>query len=369
MRELSPLAGLLDQWLLIPLFVHLGLLALLTISTRGRVGWLLSALFCALSADNISHFWPAAREASGAAQILRALEAAALALFVLGYTGGRHLRGRRVWRAISLIASAPVFLLIAQALGLWGLQVAHLSYSAALYLLALALLLTSRSEAVLSSKEPHLLATALTLLFVAGPVYDASLPALGVSLSLFPYASAASSAVLAALVRRYKAFTPAPAAEGPGGGAVALPGPGAYLATGQSPGRARELFIDAVRASVPGIIFSREHPAALRAATGLRRVPVVWLAQSVYERSLPPAETDVLLHTIRDYIEQTERSVVLIESFDYIVTNAGYFAALDLVRDIVKLTNGTGATVILSSSLLVGEEEREILGLGVARLG
>ncbi|MGQ9582127.1 MAG: DUF835 domain-containing protein [Thermoplasmatota archaeon] len=369
MREVSPLAQLLDQWLLLPLFVHLGLLALLLLSARGRVGWLLSALLCALSADDLTCLWPALREGTGSGQTLRALEAAMVALFILGYTGGKHLRGRRIWQSVLLFASAPAFLLAAHLEG-WGpSHPAHLAYSAAMYILALALLYTSRSEAVLSSKEPHLLGSALALLFVAGPVYDAALPALRFSITLFPYSSALASAVLAALVRRYKAFTPLPVAEGLGGSTgSALPRPGTFLATGQSLGRARDIFTEAVRAGVPGLMITCDHPSAVRAATGLRRVPIIWLAQSVYEKSLPPGETDVLLHTIRDYIEQQERSVVIIEHVDYIITNAGYFAALDLFKDISKLTGETGATVLLSSARLVAEEERDIIGLGITRL-
>ncbi|MEM2869099.1 MAG: DUF835 domain-containing protein [Thermoplasmata archaeon] len=366
MREVSPLTRLLDQWLLLPLFLHVGLLLLLVRSARGRVATLLAVLIGTFSIHDLTYLWPSDPTASLALSIA---EAPLVALFTLGYTSGKHLSGRGIIRGPLLFIPALLLLAAGVSYGWSPPHPAYLLHGAFFYLLASFFLYAGRSEAVLSEREPEMIASALTVLFVAGPVCDALLPFLGVSIAIFPYASAGASAILTLLVLRYKAFSPAPAAEGPGSGeGWTGPGPGVYLAGEGGVAGAREALLAAARAGIPGLVVTRTHPVSLRAATGLRRVPVIWMAQSVYERALPPSECDVLLHTVRDYIEQSERSVVLIENLDYIVTNAGYFAALDLVRDLVRVARNTGATILLSSSLLTPEERMEILQFGVLPL-
>ena len=367
MRTVSPVAQLLDQWLLLPLFLHLGLLLLTLRSARGRVGALLALLLSIFSLHDITCLWPG--PPSGAALALSVVEAPLVALFTLGYVAGRHITGGRIWRAPLFLAPAALLLAAGWLQGWGSPHPLYLLHASIFYALAGAILYMRRSEAVLSGVEPMMVGAALTLLFVGGPLCDAALPALGLSLPLFPYASAAASALMAYLVLRYKAFGSAPMAEGaPAVRAPwALP-PGVYLAGEDGVSRARELFVKAVREGVPGLLLSRTHPLRVRAETGLRRVPVVWLAHSVYERALPPSETDVILHTVRDCMEQAGELAVLIEDVDCIISCAGYFAALDLLRDIVRAVGGAGARVLLSSRLLTAEERAEILGLGIRPL-
>ncbi|MEM4728549.1 MAG: DUF835 domain-containing protein [Thermoplasmata archaeon] len=367
MREVSPVGRLLDQWLLLPLFLHVGLLLLLVRSARGRVATLLAVLIGTFSIHNLTYLWPSAPTASLALSIA---EAPLVALFTLGYTSGKHLSGRGIIRGPLFFIPALLVLVVGVSYGWSPPHPAYLLHGAVFYLLASLFLYVRRSEAVLSGREPQMIASALTVLFVAGPVCDALLPFLGVSIAIFPYASAGASVILTLLVLRYKAFSPAPATEGSGNGeGWTGPGPGVYLASEGGNALPRDVFLSAARAGVPGLVISHTHPVSLRATTGLRKVPVIWMAQSVYERALSPSECDVLFHTVRDYIEQSKRSVVLIENLDYIITNAGYFSTLDLVRDLIPAARKARATIVLSSNLLTPEERREILQLGVLPLG
>lgn len=367
-RTVSPVAELLDQWLLLPIFLKVGLVVLLLRRAGGRVGALLALLLCTLTLHDLTYLWPGSH--ARAVPALSTIEAPLVALFTLAYAAGRHVAGRRIWRAPFFLLPGPIVLAEGNLAGWAPSHPAYLIHAAAFYALAGVFLYMGRSETSLSGVEPQLIGAGLTLLFVGGPLLDAALPVLGLSLLVFPYASAAASAVLASLVLRYKSFSPRPAAEGAPptpGGAIDLP-PGVYLAAEDAAPRARSLFLGAVRGGAPGLLISHTHPLSLRAATGLKTVPIIWLAQPVYERSLPPAQTDVLLHTVRDYIGQTERSVVLIEDLDYIVTNAGLFATHDLLRDLAGAAERAGAVVLLSSTHLTMEERQGILQLGVASL-
>jgi len=85
----------------------------------------------------------------------------------------------------------------------------------------------------------------------------------------------------------------------------------------------------------------------------------------LYEKSLQPERLDVLSNALRDYAEQSGRSVALIEDLDYLITNAGHHQTLDFLGGLQGMARRTGMTLLLSSGLLTDEERRDIRELGV----
>lgn len=114
--------------------------------------------------------------------------------------------------------------------------------------------------------------------------------------------------------------------------------------------------------------FSRTHPVAFRRQAGLAAVPVIWLANSSFEKALPPASVEVLSHTVRDMGEQADRCVVLVEDLDYLVTNAGLFPTLEMLEEVRLQAERAAMTVLLSSELLTDEERRDLRAIGVRLL-
>jgi len=368
MREIYPVEELLQQWLLLPLFADIGMVAMLLRSARSRAGLSLAALLSVFAVKNAADLWSGALHGGQAGLACAVFIGPLLLLFLIAYSGGKRLAGRMMY-PIGLVL-LPAFLFLGAALAL-GWPISHpaiLAFSTAFFILAAALYAAVLSDETLSGKEPTLIGAALMLLFISGPVYDFALSGM-MPLTLFPYTSAAAGGLLVFCVLKYKSFSVYPAAEEHLEGKWGLAAePGLYLTRKDRAGRARELFADAVRHGVPGLAVTRAHPAAFRRQTGLKRIPMIWLAQSTYEKSLPPGEPEVLLHALRDHALRCERSVVLLENLDYLITNAGLYQTFDLLRNLIRTSRRSDAVFLLVSELLTDDERRELAELGVKPL-
>jgi len=366
-QVISPVRELLMQWLLLPLFADLGMMVLVLRSVRNRTGYSLSALLALLALRNVATVWP---DAPGAAQIdvaCAAMLPAMVALFMLFYAGGAVLAGPRTWRALILLLPGVIFAVLAARAGLRADDAAIPIYSLLFFGASISVLFLTGAARLLTGEEPNVFIAALALMIGSGPVYSLTLPYHNIDLPLFPYFSAAAGAIFTQATLKYKSVSAVPAAEQPIKGGTP-PRPGLFIAGPGDGRRARAMFVHAVRSGTPGAIITRAHPAALRRETGLARPPVIWLANSPYERSLSPARVDVLSHVIRDMGEQCNGCVVLIEDLDYLVTNAGLFPTLDMLVEMRRQAERAAMTVLLCSDLLTDEERRELRDVGVRPL-
>jgi len=366
LQAVYPVAQLLQQWLLLPLFADAGLLIFVLRSARGRVAVSICVLLYVFGMGNAAVIMAGAPGASAVEFAADILVPPLLAVFALCYSGGRHVAGMKLYRVILIFAPSLLFLGVAGSQGWSSSSPAALVYTVVYYSVVITYLALAHAEEMLSGNEPMLFGVALTLLFISGPIYDIALPGAGISVPFFPYASAAAGALFAWGVVRYKSFSLTPVAEADIKGPTKLElSPGIFLSGDVRPVGPRVLFADAVRHGVPGLYLGRTHPGAFGRDTGLRRVPAIRLAQSPYERCLPPYDLEVILHTLRDYADQAERSIILIEDFDYLVTNAGLFQTLDFVSDLANVAERSHVTMVLHSGLLTAEERAELRELGV----
>jgi hypothetical protein len=366
-NELSSVRALLDQWLLLPLFADIGMIVLVTRSVRNRAGHSLAALLGLLALDDMALIWPELPGASHIAAACAAFLPALALLFILSYAGGRSRPGRRGWMLLAIMAPPVAFTTASAGAGLPAGNPLAPSFSLAFFGAAIVYILLTGTARSLARDEAEFFMAAVMLLAGAGPVYDLALPLVGIDLPFRPYFFAAAGAMLTQSTLRYKAFSLAPAALRPGPGGNRLPA-GIFMAGTGEGRRARRLLADAVRAGTPGAAVTRAHPAALRRDIGAPGLPVVWLANSSYEKALPPARVEVLSHILRDMGEESPGCLVLVEDLDYIVTNAGLFPVLDALSDVRPRAERARMAVVLCSDLLTDGERRELRGIGVLPL-
>ncbi len=367
MQVISPVRQLLDQWLLLPLFADLASMALVLRSVRNRAGYALAALLVLLSLDVVAETWPEAPGMTGLFITCRAFLPPLVALFVFSYAGGRRLAGRRGLWAILLLVPSGLFAGMAISAGMPSSSPALPAYSLCYFGAYISYLLMSGMARSFTGDEPVLFLTAFILIIGSGPAASLVLPQLGIQLPLFPYFSAAAGAILAHAALRYKSFLAVPRPESQGRRGPAPPA-GLFITRQGEWRRARTFFSAAVRSGAPGAAVTRTHPVSFRRQTGLVAVPVIWLANSSYEKALPPARVEVLSHTVRDMGEQAAGCVILVEDLDYLVTNAGLFSALEMLEDMRRQAGRSSMTIILSSDLLTDSERRDLLDIGVQLL-
>jgi hypothetical protein len=368
MNEIYPVEQLLQQWLLLPLFADIGMAVLLLRSTRGRASLSLAALLCLFAAINITDVLAESPVWRQAGPTCAVFTGPLLLMFLLYYSGGRRLAGSRGYLPVMVLLPAVLSLVTAVGVG-WPMSHPAILCLSATYILSAAVLFAEGFiSGTLSGKEPSLIGAAIALLLVSGPIYDYAFSGIMHS-TVFPYTAAAAGGMLTYAMLRYKSFSILPLADGLIVGTPKLAiAPGLYLEMRERAGTARAFFADSVKDGVPGLVVTRTHPAAYRRQTGLKRIPVIWLAQSAYEKSLPPGEPEVLVHALRDYAMQCERSVVLLEDLDYLVTNAGLYQTFDLLQNLLRTAEMSGAVFLLSSDLLTDDERRGMAELGLKPL-
>lgn len=369
MQTVYPVEELLFQWLLLPLFADLGLVIFILRSARGRVALAISCLLLVFAASTIAVIVAGGPGSGGMEFVTSMLVPPLLAVFSLCYSGGRQVAGSNIYRVAYILLPSLVFLILAWNLNWSQSSAPSVVFSIIYYVIVMAFLLRAFTDQMLSGSEPILFGVSVTVLFISGPIYSITNAATGLHLAVFPYTYALAGALLSWGVARYKKFSVPPAAEDFLRDADAQDiAPGIFMSREGKPAAARAFFTRTVKHGLPGLFIGRTPPQVFMRAMGIHRVPAIWLAQSRYERCLAPSETEVLMHTIRDYAGQAGRSVVLIEDIDYIVSNAGLFQALDFLSELVSVAERSGLTVILHSGLLTSDERTELSELGVRPL-
>jgi len=359
---------LLQQCLLLPLFLDIALAAAVMRASRGPANRALAALLsvlCLVAAGALAsdHPWGrVARAASGS------LVGPAFLWLLWSYAGGRRGSGTGPWLPAAVFLPAAAFSLAAAAMAWPPSHIAYMVFASAYFACAAALFALLMRAGTLSGREPELVATPAVILFMSGPVYDFAYSGM-VPLTLNPYMSAISAGILAYLVLRYKAFFFRPAAESSlAGDPGKPPAPGIYLARAGGFDSAMSVFASGARHGIAALAVTHAHPTAFRRRTGLRNIPVLWMANSEFEKSLAPSEIDVLAHAVKDYARQSPRSLVLLEDLDYIIANAGLYPTFEMLLALRPEARRSGSVIILSSELLTAGERRELSEIGIKPL-
>ena len=93
-----------------------------------------------------------------------------------------------------------------------------------------------------------------------------------------------------------------------------------YLVKEDDENNAHELFISTLNRGFAGLGIVRENPQALKKKYNLEKTPFIWLTNTKVEGI--PCETNIetLKELISEFIKKSEKSVVLIDRLDYIIT-------------------------------------------------
>jgi hypothetical protein len=130
--------------------------------------------------------------------------------------------------------------------------------------------------------------------------------------------------------------------------------------------KAFKVFIDKILSGSDGLCITREHPAKVRRRYGLESTPIVWLTA---ERTEGHQTVDSLIDLsilIGNFLQRVKRGVVLLDGFEYLITNHGFnsfIKFLQFIRDRFERSNSTLIAPLLEDALDVREArliEREM---------
>ena len=105
-----------------------------------------------------------------------------------------------------------------------------------------------------------------------------------------------------------------------------------YLVKEKRPGIAFAMFNEAVNHGAKGMLIVREHPNRLKQSHEFKADKMVWLTRRVGEDHIDPTELSHLSMNISKFIEATQRTVVLIEGLEYLITQNNFETVLRFVN-------------------------------------
>jgi len=108
-----------------------------------------------------------------------------------------------------------------------------------------------------------------------------------------------------------------------------------YVVLERDAGQAFEIFKDLVTHGAQGLCITRRAPKAVMAEYGLERTPVLWLSRVATEKNtVRPSPPENVAMSIEHFIEASEKSVVLLDGFEYLVSHNDFGSVLALLHDL-----------------------------------
>src|SRR2546430_1366181 len=108
-----------------------------------------------------------------------------------------------------------------------------------------------------------------------------------------------------------------------------------YVVLERDAGQAFEIFKDLVTHGAQGLCITRRAPKAVMAEYGLERTPVLWLSRVAAEKNaIRPSPPENVAMSIEDFIVASERPVVLLDGFEYLVSHNDFGSVLALLHDL-----------------------------------
>ena len=105
-----------------------------------------------------------------------------------------------------------------------------------------------------------------------------------------------------------------------------------YLVKEKRPAIAFAMFNEAVSHGAKGMVVVREHPNRLKQTHEFKADKIVWLTRRVGTDHIDPTELSHLSMNISKFIESTNKSVVMIEGLEYLITQNNFETVLRFVN-------------------------------------
>jgi len=121
-----------------------------------------------------------------------------------------------------------------------------------------------------------------------------------------------------------------------------------YLIKEDEENQAYELFIGSLNRGFAGLGIVRENPQDVKKKYNLEKTSFIWLNKNKVESQ--PCETNIdnLVKLIKEFISKSEKSVILIDRLDYIISENEFSEVIKKIHEIKDLISSNNAIVILS---------------------
>ncbi len=131
-----------------------------------------------------------------------------------------------------------------------------------------------------------------------------------------------------------------------------------YLVKEEDENNAHELFISCLNSGFAGLGIVRDDPRELKKKYNLEKTSFIWLTKTKIEKI--PCETDIdnLFNLITEFVKKSEKSVILIDRLDYILTENKFEEVIKKIHTLKDLAFGHDCIIILSLNPELIEESK-----------
>ena len=136
-----------------------------------------------------------------------------------------------------------------------------------------------------------------------------------------------------------------------------------YLIIERKTEQAFVMYVDGVMHGKIGLMISRQYPEELKIQLGLDKTPILWLSKDeTYKDSISPGDIGRFVHVIKEYMKANNNAFILIDGFEYLVTNNGFEKVNKALDDILDSVAQTGSILLLPvSPEAIGKDKLAIM--------
>ncbi len=119
--------------------------------------------------------------------------------------------------------------------------------------------------------------------------------------------------------------------------------------------KALKLFVDHVKHGIPGLCITRIFPEKIREEYGLKKTTIIWLTREKKDDvRIDPTSLIQLSRTIKEYISETQESIILLDGIEYLVTQNSF-------KEVLRMIQSINDRVVQSKSMMIVTYDPEAL--------
>ncbi|MCE1246012.1 MAG: response regulator [Firmicutes bacterium] len=121
-----------------------------------------------------------------------------------------------------------------------------------------------------------------------------------------------------------------------------------YLIKEKVPVKSYDVFKDFVSHGTFGLVITKQHPSRIQKLYKLEKTPMVWLSKNDdSESSIPGSNLGALSHAITQFIEKSEKSVVILDGLEHLISINGFEKTIMYIYDIIEFVSRHNSVLII----------------------
>jgi len=122
----------------------------------------------------------------------------------------------------------------------------------------------------------------------------------------------------------------------------------AYIVEEDRPKLCFEIFADLVLHGKHGLGVVRTHPEKIKDKFHLKETPLIWLTNTIAEKSIYSTDLDQIPLLIGNFLSQAKEGVVLLEGVEYLLRNNSFSNVMHMLEFVVDKVAASNSSLIIS---------------------